>query len=196
MKKLYSNLIVNLQDNFISIQKLDLLTLKRVILIVLLTLSGAPIFAQTNSTTVTPPQIMELSTYIASLKTLELNTTTSFSNEQNLEGLLYKIQSSIYFYSGVEKTYGDKPRNLYTDIASLNGLSNSSLLKDNIEIAIIKINASDLNSTIDLSQFSSFTKLKYIYILSNVAITEQDITKMIVNYDEHFNIFYKVDKGE
>ncbi|MFI0490172.1 hypothetical protein [Flavobacterium sp.] len=137
---------------------------------------------------------MELNVYISYLKTLELSTTTSFSNEQNLEDLLFKIQPSIYFYSGVEKTYGDKPRNLYTDVASLNGLSNSNLLKNNIEI--VAINCNNLNSTIDLSVFSSFTKLKYIYILSNISITDQDITKMIVNYDERFNIFYKVVKGE
>ncbi len=194
MKKRYSNLIVNSQNNFISIQKSFSFTLKRVLFILVFTIFGTTIFAQTNTTTVITPQIMELNVYISYLKTLELSTTTSFSNEQNLEDLLFKIQPSIYFYSGVEKTYGDKPRNLYTDVASLNGLSNSNLLKNNIEI--VAINCNNLNSTIDLSVFSSFTKLKYIYILSNISITDQDITKMIVNYDERFNIFYKVVKGE
>lgn len=193
MKKRYSNLIVNSQNNFISIQKSFSFTLKRVLFILVFTIFGTTIFAQTNTTVITP-QIMELNVYISYLKTLELSTTTSFSNEQNLEDLLFKIQPSIYFYSGVEKTYGDKPRNLYTDVASLNGLSNSNLLKNNIEI--VAINCNNLNSTIDLSVFSSFTKLKYIYILSNISITDQDITKMIVNYDERFNIFYKVVKGE
>ena len=193
MKKQSSNLIVNLQNNFISIQKTHSLTSKRALLILVFAFFGTTIFAQTNTST---PQIMEVSTYVSSLKTLELNATTSFSNAQNLEDLLYKVQPSIYFYSGVGKTYGDKPRNLYTDVASLNGLPNSSLLKNNIEIAIIKMNSNDLNSTIDLSMFSSFTKLKYIYILSGTSITDTDIAQMIVNYDESLNIFFKVDKGE
>ncbi len=195
MKKNTSNLIVNLKNNFISIQKTLFLTKNRVILILVFIFYSATISAQnTNSVT---PQVMEVSAYISYLKSLELNSTTSFSNAQNLEDLLNNVQPSIYFYSGVIKTYGENAKNFYTDISSLNGISSASLLKNNIEIVIIKLDkASDLNSSIDLSLFSSFTKLKYIYILSSISVVDQDIIKMIQNYDEQYGIFYKVGKGE
>jgi hypothetical protein len=143
------------------------------------------------------PTIMEVNAYISSLKAIEQNSASSFSNAQNVEDLVYKLQSSVYFNSGVVKTFGENPKNLYTDIASLNGMSNASLLKNNIEIVIIKINnANDLNSKIDLTVFSDFYKLKYLYIVSSVNTTEQNIVKMIYNYDEQYSIFYKIEKGE
>jgi hypothetical protein len=195
MKNMPLNLIVNLQNKFTSNQKTAFLISKRVGLIVVFTILSIPVFGQTTISSSTKP-IMEVNTYISSLKTMELNATTSFSNAENLLDLLNKIQPSTYFYSGVEKTYGDKPRNLYTDNASLSVIPNSNLIKNDIEIAFIKISNSNLSSTIDLSVFSSFAKLKYIYLQSNNSITDQDISKMIINYDERFNIFYKVDKGE
>ncbi len=195
MKNMPLNLIVNLQNKFTSNQKTAFLISKRVGLIVVFTILSIPVFGQTTISSSTKP-IMEVNTYISSLKTMEFNATTSFSNAENLLDLLNKIQPSTYFYSGVEKTYGDKPRNLYTDNASLSVIPNSNLIKNDIEIAIIKISNSNLSPTIDLSVFSSFAKLKYIYLQSNNSITDQDISKMIINYDERFNIFYKVDKGE
>ena len=79
----------------------------------------------------------------------------------------------------------------------LNKISNSNLLKNNIEIVTIKINSkNELNSTIDLSVFSSFKKLKYVYISSNVAINESTISKMIRNYDEKYTIFFTIENGD
>ena len=149
-----------------------------------------------NGNSVTPA-IMEVKAYVSSLKLTEKNSPSSFSNAQNVEDLVYKLQSSIYLNSGNVKTFGENPKNLYTDIASLNGLSRMSLSKRNIEIVIIKINnTNDLNSIIDLSLFSDFYKLKYIYIVSSVNTTEQNIVKMFHNYDEQYGIFYKINLGE
>lgn len=195
MKKITPNLIVNLRNNYILIQKYSSLSSKRVLLLIVFAFIGATITAQ-NSNTVTP-QVMEVSAYISSLKTAELNSNLSFSNAKNVESLVYTIQPSVYYNSGIIKTYGDNPRNLYTDISSLNTISNADISNDNIEIIIIKIDkTSDLNSTIDLSVFSNFTKLKYIYILSSINLVDQDIIKMIQNYNEQYSIFYKVNKGE
>jgi hypothetical protein len=116
---------------------------------------------------------------------------------QNLENLLYKVQPSIYFNSGNVKTYGEKPKVFFVDARSLNRISNSNLLKNNIEIVTIKINsATELSSTIDLSVFSNFKNLKYIYIVSSVSTTDVALSKMILNYDEKYSIFYKVEKGD
>lgn len=116
-----------------------------------------------NGNSVTPT-VMEVNAYVSSFKLKEKNFPSSFSNAQNVEDLVYKLQSSVYFNSGNVKTFGDNPKNLYTDIASLNGISSVSLSKRNIEIVIIKINNSnDLNSIIDLSLCSDFYKLKYTH---------------------------------
>ena len=111
--------------------------------------------------------------------------------------MIDQVQSSSYFYEGVVKTYGDAPTNLYTDIASLRHVDNSITLKQNVEIVTIVINtASELNSTIDLAAFSNFPNLKYIYFISNVNTTSENIASHLVNYDTRFNLFYKIDKGD
>ena len=143
------------------------------------------------------PKVTEVESYVSSLKIAEKNSNLSFSNAKNVEDLVYNIQPSVYFYSGELKSYGDKPKKLYTDIASLKNLATTSILKNNIEIVVIKFdNISNFNSTIDLDLFSEFTKLKYIYIVSSVNTTEQNIAKIFLNYDEQYGIFYKIDKGE
>lgn len=125
------------------------------------------------------------------------NTSSGSMNIQRLKVLIDQVQSSSYFYEGVVKTYGDAPTNLYTDIASLRHVDNSITLKQNVEIVTIVINtASELNSTIDLAAFSNFPNLKYIYFISNVNTTSENIASHLVNYDTRFNLFYKIDKGD
>lgn len=195
MKKNTQNIIVEQLNNLISIPIFFTSTIKRVSIIVIFTLFCTVISAQ-NGNTVTP-KIIEVKSYISSLKVVEQNMNLSFSNAQNVENLVYNLQPSIYSFSGETKIYGENPKNLYTDISSLNSISNAVLQKNNIEIAIIKINnVIDLNSKIDLSVFSSFYKLKYIYIISSVTTTEPNIEKMFHNYDEQYSLFYKIEKGE
>ncbi len=194
MQKTTPKQVVNLQNFFYSLQKPLFSILKGVMIVAVFISFCSTIYAQ-NSISSTP--VLEVKSYMSSLRTLEQNSKSSYSNAQNLEDLLFKVQPSIYFFSGDIKSYGEKPKNLYTGISSLNGISNANLSKNNIEIVIIKIDSNnDLNSTIDLNVFSNFYKLKYIYILSSISITEQDISKMILNYDEQYTIFYKIDKGE
>ena len=84
----------------------------------------------------------------------------------------------------------------FVDFKYLKKVKNSNLLINNIEIVTIKIdNKSELNSTIDLSVFSSFKKLKYVYISTNISIDESVISKMIRNYDEKFTVIYGIEKG-
>lgn len=195
MKKITPNLIIDLIINIISIQRPVYCFAKRVTIVLVFTFFCTAVSAQ-NGNTVTP-KIMEVKLYISSLKGIEQNNNLSFSNAKNVEDLVYNLQPSTYFIAGEAKTYGENPKNLYTDIASLNAISNANMQKNNIEIVIVKINnANDLNSIIDLSLFSDFYKLKYIYIVSSVATTEQNIVKMFHNFEEQYSIFYKIEKGE
>lgn len=195
MKKNSLNKVYDVQNRSISYLKLFSVSAKKTILIVLFSFSFINLFAQTekNST----PRIMEVNAYISSLKEIERNSPTSFSNAKNVEDLVFNLQPSTYFSSGVVQTFGDSPKDLYTDISSLNRLSTANIPKSNIEIVIITItNSNDLNSKIDLSVFSEYHKLKYIYIVSNETSTQQNIAKMLLNYDEQYSIFYKIEKGE
>lgn len=195
MKKITPNLIIDLIINIISIQRPVYSFVKRITIVLVFTFFCTAVSAQ-NGNTVTP-KIIEVKSYISSLKAAEQNMNLSFSNANNVESLVYNLQPSIYFLSGETKTYGEKPKNLYTDIISLNSIANADLQKNNIEIVIVKINnANDLNSKIDLAVFSDFYKLKYIYIISGITTTEQSIEKMFYNYDEQYSLFYKIEKGE
>lgn len=195
MKKTTLNQIFNFKINLISVQHLLCLSIKRVVMLLMFSTSFINMSAQ-NGNTVTPT-VIDVNKHISSLKVIEQNSPSSFSNAQNIENLVYKIQPSIYLNSGVAKKHGEKPTNLFTDVTSLNGIPNTSLEKNNIEIVIIKIsNSNDLNSKINLSLFSDFYKLKYIYIVSDVNTTELSIANMFLNYDEQYSIFYKIDKGE
>ena len=151
----------------------------------------ATVSAQSNEGT---PQIREVNSYISSLRALEQNTTSTYSNAQKLEDLLYNLQPSIYFYSGEVKTYGEKPNTLYTDLNSIQDADNPSILKENIEIVNLKI--INTNGKIDLSKFSNYNNLKYIYIVSKINLTDQNVINMIHKYNEKYIVLYKILKEE
>ena len=170
-------------------------TMKKVILLLVFALFYNGISAQSAGQSIV---VNEARSYIASHRNQSqfVNQSESLS-AQNLEMLITKVQPSIYVEANVVKTYGEKPKNLFTDLSSLNQLSSSVILKNNIEIVIIRIhNSDDLKSTIDLSLFSNFKNLKYIYVVSSVTTTNQAIAQMIVNNDDKYSIYYKIEKGD
>lgn len=114
--------------------------MKERIILLLVFMYGGTISAQGTSPSNDIQQIVEINSFISSLNTPSLTSRISYSESQNVEDLLYKIQSEIYFNSGVANSYGEKPRSFLTDISSLNSISNSNLLINNIEIVSIKIN--------------------------------------------------------
>jgi len=116
---------------------------------------------------------------------------------QRLNDLVSQVQPSIYFYQSELKTFGNSPTNLYTDISSLGKINNFITEKQNIEIVTILINTErELNSVIDLAPFSNFPNLKYLYFISNINTTSENIASRISNYESRFKLFYKIDKGD
>jgi predicted ABC-type exoprotein transport system permease subunit len=197
MKKRYLNILHSHISDSILVKYLFQSKVKKIFLLFLLPLFTATIYAQSSSSNIVIPQVMEVSLYLSSMRVSEQNLNSTYSNSQNLENLIYKAQPSIYFYSGVVKTYGERPSCLYTDFISLKNADNSSILKTDIEIVKLKIkDSNDLNAVIDLAFFSNYINLKYIFIDSNITINDQNVANMIRNYDGKYNIFYKIDKGE
>ena len=171
--------------------------MKQLLLLLVIVLFNASISAQENRMTQPVIPVEEVNAFIASHQPAN-RTSDSFSIGRDVDALVHKVQPAAYYYAGVAKNYGDKPKALFTDFASLSGLNNSTVLKNNIEIANIRINTvAELESTLDLSLLSAFKNLKYIYIISNVAsANNQNIMRMIRNYDEKYSVFYKIDKGD
>lgn len=195
MKKNTPNQFVTLKNNLNPVQQHRPLALNRVLLLLVFSFSLLDISAQ-NGTTVTPT-VMDVKAYISSLKTSNQKTRATVSTSQYVENLVFGIQPAVYYQSSIPKNYGDNPVKLFTDISSLKTIPNSNLLKDNIEIVVIKIKSNiDLNAKIDLLEFSDFPKLKYIYVLSNVNTTDQNISNMFLNYTNQYSIFYKIEIAE
>lgn len=187
-------------NELINQRKPLILMMRKLLLLLVFALYSANISAQDSRATT--PGVMEVKAFIASLRGNDVvsrgSSSSSFSPAQNVEDLLYKLQPSQYYYNaGAVKTYGEKPKHLFTDKQSLNGLNNPALLKNNIDIVTIRINsANDLIGTIDLSKFSNFKSLKYVHIVSAVPATAAQFSNMVVNADERLSVFYSVENGE
>ena len=195
MKEITSNQIFDFKNKFISALKQLAANSKRVSFIIVFSLSIVNISAQ-NGSAVTPT-VMDVKAYISSLKNSNQRTKASASSSQYIENIVFGIQPGVYYYSDVPKTYGDIPIKLFTDISSIKNISTANILKNDIEIVVIEIkNSSDLNTKIDLLKFSDFSKLKYIYILSSVNTTDQNIANMFLNYNNQYSIFYKIEIAE
>lgn len=199
MKRHVPNELINQSDNILLLRNPLILMMRKLLLLLVIVLCGTNLSAQDSRNTATSG-VMETKAFIASLRANEQTSrqsASSFSVAQSVEELVYNVQPAQYLSSGIVKTYGEKPRHLITDKQSLNGLNNPALLKNNVDIVSIRINsASDLNGTIDLSLFSSFTNLKYIRIVSAVPTTATAISQMIVNPDERLTVFYSIESGE
>ena len=198
MKKNVPNEFINQPGNLLLFRNPLILMMKKLLLLLMFLLYGAGMLAQ-DSKNSGSSGVMELKAFVASLKANDQTSkgSTAFSAANSVEELLYQVQSSVYFYGGVVKSYGDKPRCLFTDKQSLSGLNNSNMLKNNIEIVTIRINsATDFNGAIDLSLFSSFKNLKYVYLVSNVPAQPSQFNSMVNNPEERLSVFYKINKGE
>ncbi|HLA54943.1 MAG TPA: hypothetical protein VK623_02490 [Flavobacterium sp.] len=196
MKKMIPNQLFNQPDNVLLLRKTPILMMKKLLFLLVFAFYCANISAQIGLSSPDAPKIMEVGAFISSLRNSDQILTASNPNAKQVENLLYKVQPSVYFYAGVVKTYGEKPKSLFTDIPSLSGLNNANMLKNNIEIVTVKINSATANSTIDLAAFSSFKNLKYVYILSSVDVTEQSLASKIIQMDDRLSVFYKVDRGD
>ena len=196
MKTNVPNQLINYLNTNLLFEKPTILVVKRLLLLFIVVFFNLTISGQTSKIDEDAPKIVEVQDFISTSKNKNSTTRKSKSEKTNLEKLLFDVQPSIYFNSGDAKTYGENPKNFFVDFKYLNKVKNSNLLINNIEIVTIKIdNKSELNSTIDLSVFSSFKKLKYVYISTNISIDESVISKMIRNYDEKFTVIYGIEKG-
>lgn len=197
MKKKTQNLLFNPSNKILLFNKLTNIMRKKVMLLFVFVFSIVNISAQEAMLDDDVPRIMEVKSFISTLKSSDQSARRAYSSSENVEKLLYSIQPSVYLQSGDVITYGERPTNLFMNISSMNGLTDSRILKNNIEIVTIKINNSnELNSIIDLSLFSSFKNLKYIHITSNVPASETVISGLAQNFNAKYSVFYSINNGD
>ena len=194
MEKSVPNLFFNPLNNFLLFGQFQILIMKRLLLLLVLAFYCAGISAQERGSQ--GSQVMEVNSYMAYLRASEESSRNLNSNSSRFENLHKEVQPAIYFRSGEIRTYGENPTALYTDVASLQSLSSRITGNESIEIITISLSqSSDLSSPIDLSVFSNFPNLKYIYIMSAVETSGSVISGLIRNNNSRFGVFYKVDKG-
>lgn len=199
MKRQVPNELINQPDNEQLLRKPLILMMRKLLLLLLLV--GFITNSSAQDSRATSAGIPEVKAFIASLKANETTSrqasSSGYSEAGNIEDLVYKPHAAQYLSGGSVKTYGEKPRQLFVDVSSLNGLNNPALLKNNVDIVTIRINsANDLNATIDLSQFSSFKSLKYVHIVSTVAASASQIASRVANAEERLTVFYSINAGE
>lgn len=140
-------------------------------------------------TSISFAQTENVDSYIANLE-----NSGQEAKAAHLRHLLYDLQSAVYsLSSGAIELYGEQPTALFSDTAVVGNLNTAIAVKDNIEIATIKIeNTTDLNRPIDLSNFSGFQNLQYIYIISEVKTSQAVINNLIRNNSSKYVLIYKI----
>jgi hypothetical protein len=196
MKTMIPNQFINHQAKKMLDKTSETMKIKTLLFLLLVTLSTS-MFAQ-DSVETENLTITEISSVLnpqqgAARRTSQPSLTMQ-TNSRNLEKLILENQPSVYFYSGNTETIGEKPSNLFTDLNSLRRVSNANFPKDNIEIIIISIkNSNELNGTIDMSLLDGLKKLKYVYFVSDVNVSESNLTRMIQNNNDKYSFYYKIE---
>lgn len=179
--------------------KLDLTSLmKTFVFIMLLNISTVNIFSQElnrNSTTtaaLTSQKVVHISAYIASISAN--NTTDSNYTLLRFNSLINDKNPSVYITNSNVSLYGVNPTCLYTDVNGLTNINNPTILKDNIEMITIKINKiSDLSTILNLELLASYPKLRYIYFLSSINVTRNNIRNMLQNTNDNYSVIYNIE---
>ena len=194
MEKCVPNQIYNPLNNFLLFGQIQILIMKRLLLLLVLVFYCSSIGAQERGTQ--ESQVMEVNAYMDYLRASEVSARNLNSNSIRLKNLLEEVQPAIYFRSGEIRLYGENPASLYTDVASLQTILSRITANESIEIVTISLSqSSDLRNPIDLSIFSNFPNLKYIYIIATVETSGAAISASLRNRNARFGVFYKVDKG-
>jgi len=194
MEATVPTILINPRSNVLLSLFKPQIIMKRLLLVLVLVCFCLPSKAQV-SRDANPNPIMEVSTYLSSLRTNGATARTSSSGLDHLENLLNEVQPAVYLSSGQVKTFGDQPTALYTDVNSLVNASNLVSSKESIEMVTIRMERSADLRTIDLSLLSSFPNLKYVYLLSTTETTANTLVSLVQNADSRFVVFYKISKG-
>jgi len=187
MKSFSQNRTIILQSNKRNCKFCNNKVVLKILILFFLMIYGNSI-AQTSNNI---PKVKEVNSFLSTLK------STSISEYERLDGLIHNVNPAIYNYDNTLNVYGKNCTVLFTDIPSINYIKNNSIPSNRVELLQINIRkSSDLNRKIDLSIFENFPNLKYIYVFSETATSENYINQMFINYDSKYSLLYKINLGE
>ncbi len=134
--------------------------------------------------------IMHLNQFLSALPVNNAETL-------RVKSLLKDVHPAIYLGGGQVRSYGTEPVSLFTEVNAVNlTASVAELQRQTIEIVTINIdNVAELDGNIDMSMFSVFPNLKYVYIISSVETTPQKITNLLSEINPKFKVFYNIRKS-
>ncbi len=174
------------------------LSMKKLIMFLIVLMCTSTIFAQGIGSRETS-QILEKQAFLASMNSGSTGSTRNANADPRLatlHSLLDDVNTAIYYYGGTSRVYGDRPECLYTDVASFGGLRSANIDVSNVKMLTIKVSsAAQLANSIDLSILSSFPQLRYVYIISEVEASGNQIIRMVRNAGAGYSIFYSVQKA-
>lgn len=156
------------------------------VLVLLLTCVGMQAQAGRNASAGNS-SIMHVDQYLASLRQDARQTQAS-----KVEGLINNLNPSVYVKSGEVKTYGNgAPVVLFTDATSMQAVRNLNQSQmSEVVMATVKLPAK--SSRIDLSVFSDFPKLEYIFIQSEASVTGPALINLVENANPNQQVFYSI----
>ncbi|MCZ8145028.1 hypothetical protein [Flavobacterium sp.] len=113
-----------------------------------------------------------------------------------LKDLVFEVQSSVYFFDNVVKTYGSTPVNVYTDFNGFIRLPQANFQKQTIELITIRIDEpSQIIGALNLNTLSSFTKLRYVYVLTAFPYTLPQISQVVTSAGTNYIVVFKSEPG-
>jgi hypothetical protein len=191
MKTQTPNQFFNQSGNISLFEKPTSMMTKKLLSMLLFVLICSNTFAQGKVPAKQTP-IVHMDQFLSSLK-----STGETAKAKQVERLIKDVQPTAYATAGkVENRGGNVPVGLYIDAKTMNtagAFNPASVNKSTIELITIKINsAEEMNGGIDLSVFSGFPNLKYIYILAEYVTTEQSIIASVENNNPNYNVFYNI----
>lgn len=138
-------------------------------------------FCQTTTVT-------EIGSYLSS------KNRVADKNLVKIQSLVKDLYPSVYVNNQKIVIKGDNPVCLYTDLSSLNTITNDNVSSGTIELAVVRIKSkSELNSKIDLNVFKDFTSLKCVLLIYEFNVNPSDINKMVTPANENQLVFYKIE---
>lgn len=119
----------------------------------------------------------------------------SFQTDARLSALVNNLNPSVHLMDGQVKVSEASPTTFFTDLVSIPTINNQSLPITKIEVVTIHIdNLAQLNSTIDMSAFSGFERLKYVHINSSVICSTTDLFRMLKNVGSQYKVLITVER--
>ncbi len=187
MRKPIPNQLFN-QPELSGKTKISMIQKVLLVLVLMLVFTGA----QAQVGQISPANqtsIMHVDQFLASLRQ---DSQARNAGASTVEGLIYDLKPTLYVKSGATSVHGEgQPTVLRTDAASLQSIASLPAAQmQNVRMAIIRVPAGA--PKVDLSVFSGFPSLNYVYIQSEANVTPATVSTLIENQNPNQQVFYSI----